>query len=236
MRVEEEGNWDRYRQEFSRCRAQTPMANRNVYKKAVEILKDDIFSRDQLNILVGGIASGFSAEEFIQLWQGLRKGSKDQLLFLDQDFRPLREMQRLAGNFERVVGKLEELPFRKASIDVILLDFTLDFLSDPKLKCFLSGTKTVLKPDGIVIALIKDPVWPGLGNLKERIVFGVPSHMRTMSQYRRFIAPHFDVLYLGCTDRTGIFDSPEVGLIVFGQISTKSASRLGELPVCSIAA
>ncbi len=176
------------------------------YQRAV---KQFFPGNDKLKILVGGVAGARSSDSFYRSWNLIRPENQDSVVFLDQNLTPLAESNQ---SWQKVQAKLEEMPFKSASFDLILLDFTLDFLNDRQLKNFFAEAKEVLSPSGKIIAIVSSPFWRFFENLRKRIAFGVPYFSRESRSYCQSASSYF-VTYFGESYKEGW--EKDVCLLVF---------------------
>lgn len=97
--------------------------------------------------------------EFEQFCRQIHQNQEDKIIYLDMNLHPLEQL----NNEIRLQARLEQLPFSPGSIDMIILDFTCEFMSDSQIQDFAKRAKECLTENGVVIVSIGEPL------LKENI-------------------------------------------------------------------
>lgn len=155
MEKPEEQNWGKYYRAAEKGGCRPPGKNKFLYSLvASEYLSKMIQKPDKLNILIGGASSICTIFDFKSFFDGIRLGKKDNLTVLDQNCYPLKAIKRNLPGFAEVQGRLEKLPFGAETVDLIVLDYTLHFMTEESIENFLKEAKRVLSRDGLVVCLV----------------------------------------------------------------------------------
>lgn len=201
-------DWGKYYRSAEKGDCFTPSANREIYQEVSEKFLKPVFEKTKLNVLVGGTAGRWSAFDFSEVWSGLRPNNQDSVFFLDMNREPL---VKIPSKFFRIQGKLENLPIKDGSIDLIVLDFTLIFLPELSIEKFLKEAKRVLSPQGEGMALVSNL----FGRERKKKQLGVSVYIRPLKKYQKMVSEFFP------QPATGYFVNEtmdeEIGILIFGE-------------------
>jgi ubiquinone/menaquinone biosynthesis C-methylase UbiE len=156
----------------------------------VEILtRGGVFpNREKLTVVVGGLSGAKSGKEFLKFLKSIRPSSHDSVLFLDMNFDPLYEhISSSSRDSSRAIqANLDSLPFSEATVDLLFLDFTPDFMSNITLKRFFNEARRVLKKEGLILAAC-DSTSSIIEALSRdwfyKILLGVPHFSKKLKDY-----------------------------------------------------
>ncbi len=109
---------------------------------------------DPKTILLGGFASDFSLDDFEIFSKSYFPKAKT--FALDINKHPLKKAILSAPNSLLLQADLNELPFKEGSIDLMLLDFTLNCMPPENIAGLFSSASRVISPNGIVVASVID--------------------------------------------------------------------------------
>lgn len=129
-----------------------------IYQEAINrsIQKDSkIFDlKSPKKIVLGGFHNTRSVVEFKELCKEIFPNR--QYYLLDMNKRPLANLNPNDSD-KRVQARLENLPFKPGSIDIIFLDFTLTFMSPSQTKKFFKDARQLLATSGLILTTYHDP-------------------------------------------------------------------------------
>lgn len=131
-------------------------------------------------VLGGFFPTNGTPEEFLRFSRSIHPNFADKHILMDMNSQPVRS----APNMDRIQALLENPPFRRASVDVLFLDFTLYLMNDLQVESLGYQASRFLKPDGAILAAV--PANPPLsldGDLFDdrTTVTKVPYYFRTPS-------------------------------------------------------
>lgn len=143
-----------------------------------------------------------TAQDFMKFCKKISSHPRDRHILLDQSLFPLTATN-IAGSV-KVQAKLEGLPFQPGSIDYIFLDNTLDFMDTEQVQKFSADISSLLKPDGLVLAMTKDPVVKPFARVWGRIRNHVPTHYYSTRNLKQATSPFLKIVLEALND-TGFF-------------------------------
>lgn len=88
--------------------------------------------------------------EFLYFCEKIHPNNSDQIIFLDMNPQAVESAPK-RNTTKAVLGKLEELPFDKSTIDFMFLDFTPYFMSNEQINAFATKANDVLTKNGLVL-------------------------------------------------------------------------------------
>lgn len=145
--------WPKYYREIAPV---LPGEHSYVYRRAMAGLRlmdhHILDPNKQLNFVLGGFHNTWTVSDFISLGNKLHPGIHNNIC-LDMNDEPLKLLDEQSG-VVRVQGKLDQPPFSKDSIDLLLLDFTLNFMQDRQIRSFATSFNDALSDAGLVLATI----------------------------------------------------------------------------------
>lgn len=156
-----------------------------------------------LNFVLGGFHPySDSASSFMKFCHRIHSNPWDRHILLDQSCFPLKVTN--VNSSAKIQARLEDLPFTESSIDYIFLDCTMDFMEPRQIEKFAAGISRVLKPDGLVLAMMKDPWLGSWGNIWGGLRNHVPTYLYSIRHLRQITSPSLK-LVLEATNDTGFF-------------------------------
>lgn len=119
---------------------------------------EGFLKEEKITALLGGFhAYSHTSAAFPALCRRLHPHPEDRLILFDMNEEPLKT----PAPYPKIRGRLEELPFSDGSLDLIILDHTLDFMNDQQVRSFAGETRRVLSPEGVVLAAFHDGLFSG---------------------------------------------------------------------------
>ncbi|MFH0936849.1 MAG: class I SAM-dependent methyltransferase [Candidatus Daviesbacteria bacterium] len=124
-----------------------------IYQRAIDGLRlmnqDVLDPSKQLNFVLGGFHNTWTVADFISLGNKIHRGEHQNIL-LDMHKEPLDLIDKRYG-LNLLQARLEELPFSKESVDLLVMDFTLNFMEDDQVKKFAHHSQGFLDPEGLIL-------------------------------------------------------------------------------------
>ena len=124
------------------------------YLQAVENLQlPSLNEKTPLTFVLGGFFPHPHVPKYFEKFcRQIRKNSgvKDHYIFLDMNTNPFQDI--VWDGQSRVQAELDRLPFTSSSIDFLFMDFTIDFMSDEKIRTFAEDVSQALTKTGLIIA------------------------------------------------------------------------------------
>ena len=166
------------------------------YQDVISILHTEqpqtVDVKKPLTFLLGGFHPvGTTPDDFLDFCYEFHPNEKDRHILLDMNTLPLGHLS--PDKFpNRVQGRLESLPFQN-SIDVIILDFTLDFMADNQVKNFANSASSALTENGIVIATTENVALPVFNNFFRKRTSWGSHHTRSIDDLERLINPELNI-------------------------------------------
>lgn len=193
-------NWKKYHESHMEMPENVGLPRRSLAQFQVASEKIDIFmSTEPLRILVLGTAGSSSTKDFISIVHSLGRGRAsidDTIVFADLCSWPLQDsMKQYDDDYLYVQLNGLQLPFPHNTFDVILTDLLVNYLGDEELVLLLNQCSRVLQPEGVQMhAAIYYPFRFSkrlfeflVGNVLNKLVYGVKLFSRTLSDYDRCI-------------------------------------------------
>lgn len=143
-------DWDSYYKRYASIGGVTLGDSQRAYGAALNLLD----TREPKITLIGGFAHHYSIgniEDFCK-----DRLPETRIIALDLNEIPTRAAKRNGIKTPIVQGDLTKLPFRKNSIDLMILDFTLNCMPEEHIPEFFHSASEVLTPDGVILASILD--------------------------------------------------------------------------------
>lgn len=131
------------------------------YKQAIATFagqNGNLLSQNQpKRFLLGGFHHlNSTIKDFLNFCGSIHPHQENRYLFLDMCREPLLGLKKCQPYSLSTQASLAALPFRDSSLDLLFLDFTLDFMTDRQVSDFAISATSVLSPDGLVIAALAD--------------------------------------------------------------------------------
>lgn len=165
------------------------------YAWAVDILtkgpSKGFLEKESITALLGGFHThSATAPVFPTFCYHLHPNLNNKLIYFDMNQEPLCT----SSSPMRVRGRLEELPFSDQSIDLMVLDHTLDFMDNRQVSSFAKETQRVLTPEGIVLAAIHDGLFTKyrLPNTIQRIYRTLSHHVNYYPRSAEMVSELFN--------------------------------------------
>jgi hypothetical protein len=140
------------------------------YKKAIDRLRVSPkflpHSQIQTFALAGFYPdpSADTPKNFVNFCQSIHPHSSDRYLVFDMNSEPfLRYPRQNMVNLPNTVftqARFEALPVPKHSVDIILADYTINFMSPQQVGQLSRSLKNALSPNGLLLAMVSDPAIP----------------------------------------------------------------------------
>ncbi len=170
------------------------------YTWAVDILtrqQPGFLGKEKINALLGGFhAFSGTASGFSDFCRYLHPNPQNNLILMDMNDEPMGTF----SSHHKVQGRLEELPFSDSSLDLIVLDHTLDFMDDEQTKKFFREVERTLTPEGLVLATIHGNIM-----INQPLVNRLRNKYRSLTHRVSYYARSPKVL-------TGLLDNLQVNL------------------------
>ena len=136
--------------------------------------------------------------------------------------RPLTSLERKESNHP-LQARLEKLPFKPGSVDLMFLDFTLLFMNPIQVHNFFDEARKVLSENGLVLATYYNPgnACP-LDRLENRKIFesmGIPTYYFEEKNLHQLAQPLKSVFNAEFKNGSNYFS--KASLAVFAQPSSK---------------
>lgn len=197
------GSWHEYYSGAFNEKFITFGTNRAAYLYALENLRmrqgDDVLPAGQATFVLGGVhPKADSAAEFLRYCKQVHPGvPEDRYVIMDQNEEALRDLSIEEG--VRLLGSLEVMHqfFPQGSIDLMALDLTLNFMQDQQIQRFAQSAETVLKPDGLVMAVVNDVTFPRLASYIQSKKNRVPYYARRVNDFLTLTEPHLKPVEIG---------------------------------------
>jgi len=137
-------------------------AYRLAFEGLRDILKNFLPQERPATFVLGGFHpfSG-TPQAFQRFCQEIHPNPRDRRIFLDMNRYPLNQLDPKPFPL-RVQGRLEDLPFADDSVDAFFLDYTLEFMDDPRVKGFAGRAAECLKRNGVLVCSVSVPIIPEL--------------------------------------------------------------------------
>lgn len=150
--------------------------------------------KEKITVVVGGFHPKSSLTSSLpNFLTSTYPSQKTNLVFLDMNFFPLTQISSL----NKIRARVEEPPFPSSSIDIFLLDFTFNFMTDEQIKLFAQNVNEILSPQGLVIASSSKPVFPRpIEELLYLFSNRVKIHIRETPKVLQLLIPPLKLLYL----------------------------------------
>lgn len=154
----------------------------SVYKEALnslaEIDTNLLDPNTPKNIVLGGFHGKKAASEFKELC--LELFPKSRQVYMDMNRRPFAPLY--SEDFpNKIQARLQELPFKPQSVDLMFLDFTLSFMTPEVIKNFFNEAQNALTPSGLVLATYNDPhnlnIWERARKEVVDSLFNISTHL-----------------------------------------------------------
>ncbi|MBI4080151.1 MAG: hypothetical protein HY430_00065 [Candidatus Levybacteria bacterium] len=193
-----------YRRAFGRLKSGNPL-----------FLSEDT----PLTFVLGGFHPAVpTPENFLALTREIHPHPDDTHIFMDQNLEPLFELtnpnrlMRLQTDhipteihdyYHRKQAQLEDMRFHE-SVDVLILDRTLDFLDDEQVRAFAKSASEALTRNGVVLATIKDPILPRfISQWKGKLENTVPQHYRSPKKLQQLTDEYLQTILIADSETLG---------------------------------
>lgn len=111
-----------------------------------------------LNWALGGYHPyNSTVRDFLAFVQKLNPHGSTECFLLDKNPEPGFVAKKRLGDSNVIRARLEELPFQLSSIDVLINDFTLDFMSDRQIAQYSSQAVQTLNRSGWLVVASMNP-------------------------------------------------------------------------------
>lgn len=143
-------NWERYYADFSKSKTPLTITNHaEDYRKALQSQQIQPQS-----VLLGGFASGASILAFENFTRNLLPQA--QAFALDINTTPIQQARVYSPKVHLLRGDLTTPPFKAGSIDLVILDFTLNCMTPKQTNEFFAQAPDILSPDGAILAALNN--------------------------------------------------------------------------------
>jgi len=105
-------------------------------------------------LLAGFHAFNGTPRAFIRFAKEVHPNRNDMHIFLDMNSQGMKKVPDRASA-HKVIARLEELSFRDSTLDLILVDFTTDFMSDKQVRAFAERASHQLSKQGVLLVAKK---------------------------------------------------------------------------------
>lgn len=169
--------WPEY---YKRERGSSFAGKKEVYERAVDYLKrqapEAFPAGSPQNFVLGGFRPDSANQAtFTQICRTINPNPNSKYILLDLNRQPLVDRRSRAYPY-KVQAALENLPFAPDSIDLIFLDFTLNFMTKKQMASFAKDAGQSLKPNGLIIAIHDGVSLSALWELLSRKRHAVPQY------------------------------------------------------------
>lgn len=132
-------------------------------------------------VLGGFFPTNGTPEQFRDFCQQIHPNPNDRHILLDMNRYPLETVD---DSTPKLQANIAALPFKRNSLDVIVLDFTTHFMRDEEVELLALDAKRTLKPNGLVLSAIpsRKPL-DLLDFFDDRPRGWVPTYFRTPSDF-----------------------------------------------------
>lgn len=133
-------------------------------------------------IVLGGFHSPDSLHEADGFITEIAHGHPYSLVAVDRNSAPIQRLTDVAPHVRALQGNLQTLDIGGKPVDMVLLDFTLNFMSPEEMNAFFAHMKTLLSQNGLVIAAVDTATTiRGMftGHVQRKCFDGVPRHEYT---------------------------------------------------------
>lgn len=168
------------------------------YRRAtsyLQVLLPGLLPQDRPSTFVlGGFHSPQTAAAFKMFCHSIHPNPDDKHIFLDMNKAPLSLLNPNIYPY-RVQARLEEdLSSVIPSIDLLALDFTLNFMNKRQISGFASNIESLLSRNGLILATIEPPILFSFLVEKRRCFQNrVPFHLYSIKNLQRLMKPHLKV-------------------------------------------
>jgi hypothetical protein len=189
----EKPNWERY---YQRKDIRSLSEQACGYIKAIQNLQKinpDFLKKDHpATIVLGGCAvQNANQRTFQKIASFIHPETKTIVLDLNsQPFKRNETKNPLQTN-------LTHPPFKKNSIDLLLLDFTQEYLTDKQLKAFSQSFSKCLKFNGSILMANTSHLSNKLASFIQTKKSQVPTRRRSVKNITELFKPHFQITSMG---------------------------------------
>lgn len=170
------------------------------YYRALQYLSDKVpFLTDRsqpVNAVLGGFnpRSGI-VDKFNEFVQNIHPHSDNKAVFLDMNSRPFELIAHPEESPHKIRARLENLPLQPNSVDLMILDHTLEFMKDDAVKSAGDEIDHALNPNGLLLATIDLPkISSFLDSFVHSKANKLPIHIRDEKKAVKLLAPLVPVL------------------------------------------
>ena len=198
-------------------------AHRLIYTAALDRLSlanpDLLAIKKPKNFLLGGFhPQNGSLKDFIDLCLELHSNPDDLYLAMDMNTEPLKQIAKNPGTLG-IRARLESLPLASASVDVAFLDGTLDLINPKQAQLFFSRCQEILRPEGLVLATISDPLSPFLYNAYYTFETGARYQARSLKETLSLVSSSLKPVLVAEAE-SSVPSSASHTLIVFSKLGS----------------
>ncbi len=158
------------------------MVRRLIGPASAHIVASPFTSTEPATVVIGGFHSPDSVHEADGFVAEVAECHPYSLIAVDRNSAPIQRLTDLEAHVTPLQGNLQTLDIGGKHIDLMFLDFTLNFMSPEELSAFFTHVKNLLAKDGLVIAAV-DTVRSlrGLftGHVVKKCFDGMPRHEYT---------------------------------------------------------
>ncbi|MBN1168574.1 hypothetical protein JXA63_01650 [Candidatus Woesebacteria bacterium] len=142
-------DWQFYYERPVRSFSESTFAYRPVINR-LRLNNPDFLREDQPQTFVLGGFHGWctKAEDFREFCSSIHGHTDDRHIVLDKHTTPFRQDPTVING---VQANLEYLPFASREIDLLLMDFTIDFMDDEAISKFSESADKVLSEKGLIM-------------------------------------------------------------------------------------
>lgn len=162
--------------------------------------KPEIISPDRpLTFVLGGFHPySDTADSFMEFCTRIHPHPQDRHILLDQSALPLNTTTVTPS--AKIQARLENLPLAGNSVDYIFLDNTLDYMDPGQVQRFTINISQVLKPDGLVLAMMKSPLLLSWGRVWGSLRSRVPVHLYSARHLKQITSPSLNLVLEAIND------------------------------------
>jgi len=188
--------WEEYYQERPISFGASNEAYLLAFRGLREILEGFLPPENPATFVLGGFHPIYGTpQSFKEFCEEIHPNPNDRHIFLDMNRYPL---ESLGPQYPlRVQARLEDMPFADDSVDVFFLDYTLEFMSDPKVRKFAREAAKCLKRNGVLVCSVSVPIVPELSPMSRyfgRIKNRVQTFPRSEEQIGKLLDPFLRVV------------------------------------------
>ncbi|MBI1871835.1 hypothetical protein HYS10_00245 [Candidatus Collierbacteria bacterium] len=192
-------NWERYYQENNvRAFNEQRPYYAHVLQRFAPYLTHNLNPNEPIYTALGGLHPKVTRpEHFINLCQKVFESRQTFPHIFDQNEEAL---ENLTGDgYTAMRAQLENLPENLPLLNLLVCDYTIDFMSDAQIQKLNVTLPARLHPNGVLVLTLGDPLIPSIRKLQTKIRYGVATYYRNARKIAQILT-NFKLVYLAETD------------------------------------